>query len=276
MEQSENNKEQKTIDIAQMICGMTDNLRTQFEILSQVPHDGERGRQLEKVICQVIEPLLSRKFGIGTGHIIGPSPFDGKAQSLQCDIVIYNAYDSAPLFVGGDYKIFWHESVEMVIEVKSTLKCELQKAIDNIQAVKRLVNTNSSKSPYGVIFAYKSGWSPKTPVKTIQRNLKRITTGLDEKKIPDTIFVLDAGQRGAWEEHTNYESKYGDDDFDDRLSLQFDLSSEKSYRPIVANRGALFWFIRTILSRLNLSKPIEHFPREFCLNIIEFIEWENK
>jgi len=29
MEQSMN-KEQKTIDIAQMICGMTNNLRTQF------------------------------------------------------------------------------------------------------------------------------------------------------------------------------------------------------------------------------------------------------
>jgi hypothetical protein len=120
MEQSMN-KEQKTIDIAQMICGMTNNLRTQFEILSQIPHDGERGRQLEKAICQIIEPHLSRKFGIGTGHIIGPSPFDGEAQSLQCDIVIYNAHDWAPLFVGGDYKIFWHESVEIVIEVKSTL-----------------------------------------------------------------------------------------------------------------------------------------------------------
>ena len=187
-------KEQKTIDIAQMICGINDNLRKQFEILSQIPHSGERGRQLEKALSQIIEPYLSRRFGIGTGHVVGSSPFDGDAQSLQCDIVIYNAFDLAPLFVGNDYMVFWYESVQIVIEVKSTLRRELREAINNIRAVKKLVGTDSNKSIFGVIFAYKSGWSVKTPVRTIRRNLKEMTKGLTADELPDLVFILDAGQ----------------------------------------------------------------------------------
>ena len=64
-----------------MLCGITDNLRKQYEILSQIPHPGERGHQLEKALAQVIEPYLPRRFGLGTGHVVGPCPFGGEAQS---------------------------------------------------------------------------------------------------------------------------------------------------------------------------------------------------
>jgi hypothetical protein len=263
-----------TIDIAHMICAVSENLRTQYEILSQIPHHGERGHQLEKALARVIEPYLPRRFGLGTGHVIGSEPFGKDAQSLQTDIVLYDALDTAPLFVGQDYKIFWYETVHAVIEVKSKLNSSgLKDALENIQAVKRLTKPDSSKSIFGIIFAYASEWSVKNPIKTITSNLKENTRGYDIGELADLIFILDAGRRDEWQEYKIDTTRDAPEDYDDRLALTFELSSDGNYHPIVVQKGAFFWFIVTVLKKLGISKPFEYFPRSFVLNMLEFIEW---
>lgn len=263
-----------TIDIAHMICGVAENLRTQYKILSQIPHHGERGNQLEKVLSRVIEPYLPRRFGLGTGHVIGSEPFGKNAQSLQTDIVIYDALDTAPLFVGCDYQLFWYETVHAVIEVKSKLNSsELKEALKSIQAVKRLTRSDSSKSIFGIIFAYTSEWSVNNPIKTITRNLKENIREYDINELADLIFILDAGCRKDWKELKLDTTRYEPEDFDDRLALSFSLTSDGSYLPVVVQRGAFFWFLVTVLKKLGISKPFEYFPRSFLLEMVEFIEW---
>jgi len=261
-----------TIDIAEMICGVADNLRTQYKILSQIPHHGERGRQLENVLSQVIEPYLPRRFGLGTGHVIGPEPFGDDVQSLQTDIVIYDALDAALLFAGCDYQLFWHETVHAVIEVKSKLNSnELKKALKNIQAVKKLARPNSSKAIFGIIFAYTS--ELKNPIQSTTKNVDNHTRGYNPNELADLIFILDAGCRKDFKELKLDMSRYKPEDYDKRVSIQFELCEDYKYRPSIVQRGAFFYFLVTILRKLGISKGFEYFPKKFMMEAVEFIEW---
>jgi hypothetical protein len=267
-------KKQKPIDIAQMLCGIADNLINQYAILSQIPHDGERGRQLEAALAQAIEPYLPRRFGLGSGHVIGPYPLGGKAQSLQCDLVIYDALDTTPLFVGSDYKIFWHESVQVVIEVKSKLnRGKLIDALKNIQAVKALAGSDRAKSMFGVIFAFACDWSVAHPLKTIANALQEDTRGFPVDALVDLIFILDAGPREKWKEYVQDKTRYRAEELDSKLAVTFELKPDGSYQPFSVQRGAFFWFLVTILRKLGVSKPLEHFPRNFSLNALYFTDW---
>jgi len=205
---------------------------------------------------------------------VGACPWPGEAESSQCDLVIYNAFDTGLLFAGHDYQVFWRDSVQIVIEVKSKLKGEMLDGLRNIQMAKRLTGSAKAEPIFGVIFAFESGWSPRHPVKTIAAALQRAATDIPADELADLVFVLDAGPRREWQEYDWEATGHRVQDLDDRLAITFQLAHPNAeYRASVCQRASFFWFLTTMFRKLDTSTPLEYFPRGFFLNVVDFVEW---
>ena len=108
-------------------------LNTQFEQAKAliVNHNLSVGLILEEILREFLRAVLPGRFGITQGFIAM-----GATLSRQCDIIIYNCVDYAPLYLAGDIKIVPSESVAAVIEVKSSINFE--RFIETIKAFDRL------------------------------------------------------------------------------------------------------------------------------------------
>lgn len=104
-------------------------LNTQFEQAKAliVNHNLSVGLILEEILREFLRAVLPGRFGITQGFIAM-----GATLSRQCDIIIYNCVDYAPLYLAGDIKIVPSESVAAVIEVKSSINFE--RFIETIKA----------------------------------------------------------------------------------------------------------------------------------------------
>ena len=130
------------------------NMLTEFEhTQTQIKHMGERGSEREAVLKSFLSKYLPTRYGISSGEIIDTEG----GISHQCDLIIYDHFNSPLLLAGENIRIFPAESVFAVIEVKSVLSA---KEIDDcITKIKHLKNLKRENGPIpGVIFAYKSGW----------------------------------------------------------------------------------------------------------------------
>lgn len=104
-------------------------LNAQFEQAKAliVNHNLSVGLILEEILREFLREVLPGRFGITQGFIAM-----GTKLSRQCDIIIYNCVDYAPLYLAGDIKIVPSESVAAVIEVKSSINFE--RFIETIKA----------------------------------------------------------------------------------------------------------------------------------------------
>ncbi len=135
-------------------------LNAQFEQAKAliVNHNLSVGLILEEILREFLREVLPGRFGITQGFIAM-----GATLSRQCDIIIYNCVDYAPLYSAGDIKIVPSESVAAVIEVKSSIDSkrfiETIKAFDTLTCMgirdKYLFVFSSPQAKYIISWLYK-------------------------------------------------------------------------------------------------------------------------
>ncbi|WP_088186147.1 DUF6602 domain-containing protein [Desulfosporosinus sp. FKA] len=173
---------------SRIICSHVDQIIGTLSIANEITHFGERGREAEGILRQFFEKALPKRFSVCSGFIYGASRI-----SSQQDIIIYDNYNVAPLYVGESNEIVLINSVAATIECKTNLrnssideiqeKCALVKAIhDPIQ------NTSDSEKwppkPICSLFVYNS-----------ESSLEAIVNKLNSSKYHalDIVCCLSAG-----------------------------------------------------------------------------------
>lgn len=190
------------MDIKKVFRGISKKLQTDFEISAEINHQGNKGVYRESALREfLVSGRLPKRFGIGTGEIIGPT----RNVSKQSDLVIYDQLDGISLVYDEDVQIYPVESVFGVIEVKSKLsKVELIKSLENIKSVKSLCpnevvtkTTNSFMTmtyprpkPFGVIFAYSLS---SNSLESLLDNLREWERENSNEFWPNLVVVLGEG-----------------------------------------------------------------------------------
>ncbi|MHC5598505.1 MAG: DUF6602 domain-containing protein [Nostoc sp.] len=106
-------------------------------------HYPSLGTYKERLLMSMIKQFIPKRYDVGTGFVIFPTeeidsnnkPIGYKVLSGvehivsgQCDIIVYDSFDYAPIFQDGDFVVVRPESVRSIIEVKGTLN---QESIDD-------------------------------------------------------------------------------------------------------------------------------------------------
>jgi hypothetical protein len=131
----------KPLDIDSLFEGSLQRLRVDAEYFSRLTdHNPELGRLNETHLVSLLRAYLPPKIGIGTGFIA--SGGDRPRQSPQCDIILYDALNNAPLYTSDAWSIYPIEMVYGVIEVKTTLnKRELEDAFEKCAQIRSMATT---------------------------------------------------------------------------------------------------------------------------------------
>jgi hypothetical protein len=146
----------KAFDLDRLFEGVLRRLKTEAEYFSRLTdHDPELGRLNETHLVRMLRDYLPPKIGIGTGFIVSGGA--GRTQSPQCDIVLYDALNNAPLYKSDAWSIYPIEMVYGVIEVKTTLKpSTLKEAFNKCAAIRAMAKT-SEGAPNKSYMRRKSG-----------------------------------------------------------------------------------------------------------------------
>ncbi len=190
------------MDIKKVFRGISQKLQTDFEISSEIKHQGNKGTYRESALREfLLSGRLPKRFGIGTGEIIGPT----RNVSKQSDLVIYDQLDGMSLVYDDNVQIYPIESVFGVIEVKSQLsKTELIKSLENIKSVKSLCPTESvtkttnsfismtypRPKPFGIVFAYSLS---NNSLESLLDNLREWEKENSKEHWPNLVVVLGEG-----------------------------------------------------------------------------------
>jgi hypothetical protein len=164
---------------------------------ADIPHYGERGAEVEKILIKWLENYLPKRFGVCSGFIID----DGDKISPQTDVIIYDALNSPVLRHSDKSLILPADNVAVAIEVKSRLtKDAFIDASNKIKEIKSLGKTPISdldlvpngarniiqSQTMGVVFAFESDTSLET---IAEWYVERFENG----KHIDFVCILDKG-----------------------------------------------------------------------------------
>lgn len=182
--------------------GISTKLLTDFQISSQVNHQGVKGTYREDSLKKfLLTGRLPDKYGLGSGEIVSPT----MDVSKQCDLIIYDKFNSIPLLYDEQVQIYPIDSVYGVIEVKSGLsKQVLIEALENIRSVKSLATQDTMviplgpfvtqkiirPIPFGIIFAYSLAGNS---LDSLGDNLREWEKDVDPNCWPNMIVVLEEG-----------------------------------------------------------------------------------
>jgi len=190
------------MDLKKIFRGISAKLLADFEISSQVNHQGVKGTYRESALKDfLLSGRLPAKYGLGSGEIVSPT----MDVSKQCDLIIYDQFNNIPLLYDEQIQVYPIDSIYGVIEVKSGLsKPVLFEALENIRAVKRLApgdimeiqsgpyvtQTMKRPIPFGVIFAYSLAGNS---LDSLKDNLREWERDTDSNYWPNMIVVLGEG-----------------------------------------------------------------------------------
>ncbi|MCX4541304.1 hypothetical protein OOK52_11725 [Streptomyces sp. NBC_01565] len=154
-----------------------------------IGHAGEQGRENELSLARLLENLIPRRLGIGSGVVI-----DSKnGRSKQSDIIIYDLADQPTLMAQSSQVLFPIEVVHAVIEVKTNLTAdELEDCAKKKRSIDTLVPASNNHSPHFSVLAYDAWASPDTVAKHLR--------GVTEAERPDSICILNPGLIGGPDE----------------------------------------------------------------------------
>lgn len=108
---------------------------------SLIQHKAEKGRVVEGVVKSALRSFLPGRFSLGTGFVVTAS---GQT-SPQLDVVIYDAFQNAPIILEGGVGVFPIECVYGFVEVKSKLDT---KGIANVAKAIRKVRSFAVEKRY--------------------------------------------------------------------------------------------------------------------------------
>ncbi|MEV7316426.1 DUF6602 domain-containing protein [Streptomyces microflavus] len=151
-----------------------------------IGHAGEQGRENELSLARLLENLIPRRLGIGSGVVIDCE----NRRSKQTDIIIYDLSDQPTLMAQSTQVIFPIEVVHAVIEVKTTLNAaEVVDCGKKKESIDALKPSGNQKSPHFSVLAYEA-WAAPSTVATHLRDVPNTSQ-------PDGICILNPGLLGG-------------------------------------------------------------------------------
>ena len=186
--------------ISSLISDAAKLLRDEFAyIRKSLPHSGEKGEEVEKILKEFLNSHLPQRFRASSGILID----NENNISRQTDVIIYDAL-SSPIYRHSEKtQIIPFDTVVAVIEVKSCLnKNEIKDAFEKIVSCKKLKKRPLSQldqrptgsrlttiGTFGIIFGFDSD----TKLETLAENIKEFNKDYESKLWPDMVIVLDKG-----------------------------------------------------------------------------------
>lgn len=151
-----------------------------------IGHAGEQGRENELSLSRLLENLIPRRLGVGSGVVIDAT----NMRSKQTDIIVYDLADQPTLMAQSSQVIFPVEVVHAVIEVKTNLTAdEVADCAEKKASIHALSPAPGHALPFFGVLAYDAWASPKT-VATHVRDL-------EATRRPDSICVMNPGLIGG-------------------------------------------------------------------------------
>jgi len=186
--------------ISSLISDAAKLLRDEFEyIRKSLPHSGEKGEEVEKILKEFLNSHLPQRFRATSGILID----NENNISRQTDVIIYDAF-SSPIYRSSEKsQIIPYDTAVAVIEIKSCLnKKELGDAYKKISSCKELKKRPLSLSDqrptgsrlttigtFGIVFGFDSD----TKLETLAEHVKELNQGFKSNHWPDMVIVLDKG-----------------------------------------------------------------------------------
>lgn len=189
------------MNMREIYKGLSSKLVSDFEISSQIEHNGDLGTFREGSLRKfLLDERLPNKYSIGHGQIISQK----NDVSKSVDLVVYDHVNNIPLLYDQNTQIFPIEAVYGIIECKSALSKEkLLEGLENIKSVKQIAPQDNTSNgfpgfitsfkldvPFGIIFAYKLGGNS---LDSLEKNLREWESSNDIKVWPNMIVVLNEG-----------------------------------------------------------------------------------
>lgn len=168
----------KPFDLNKLFEGSLSRLRIEAEYFSRsTRHNSELGRLNETHLVQMLRAYLPPKVGVGTGYIACGGP--DRRQSPQCDIILFDALNNAPLYKSDAWSIYPIEIVYGVVEVKTNLNANtLQDAFDKCADIRRMAITPDGKGNKSYLIGLPS--APRKPA----------SFKVEQNKLPPRFYVF--------------------------------------------------------------------------------------
>lgn len=164
-----------------------DKILSELELVYILNQNAEKGREAEEILKSFLKEYLPKRFSVTTGFIQSDS-----GMSSQCDIIIYDPNNIAPIFSGYINKLINIITLRAVIECKMVLDetkfSDTNKRLANIKNLYRqdgYIQEHLKSEPLTILFAYKSS-------KKEINDFVDMINKLEDKNI-DLIFCADKG-----------------------------------------------------------------------------------
>jgi hypothetical protein len=164
--------------------GVLKRLQAEVDVFSRlVRHQGERGRENELAFVRLLEGLIPRRYGLGSGMVIDA----GDAFSKQMDILLFDQSDEPTVMAQTTQLLFPVEQVRAAVEVKSRLTAEeIRDCGAKRASLGSLVShATPAREPAFIVLAYDADAAPIT----VARNF----ASLPAEQQPDLVCLLDPG-----------------------------------------------------------------------------------
>lgn len=165
--------------------GLKERMQSErIQISEQIAHQGEKGRNNERILLDSIKEFLPKKYSIGTGKVISPS--DNESQ--QVDIIIYDHFNCPNIIAGRSFVLVPREAVYGVVSVKTThTPKSLKEGLQEIRSVRALYDDDGLMRPRSFLFAYTSS----NRLATIRKHFTEGVSGIPDQLRPNCLCILD-------------------------------------------------------------------------------------
>jgi hypothetical protein len=166
--------------------GVLRRLQAEVDVFNRlISHKGEKGQENELAIARVLERLIPRRYGVGSGLLIDSTG----QESQQTDIVIFNHAEDPAVLAQTTQVLFPVENVHACIEVKTRVaKSDIVDAGKKHASLEKLQPVGARKIPLSTFLGFTGSVSVHTLVGHIQSLLAE---NVDHR--PDVLCVLELG-----------------------------------------------------------------------------------
>lgn len=169
--------------VSQYWRGVLRRLQAEVEDFNKlINHRGEMGRENELSIARMLENLVPARYGVGSGLLFDSDGND----SLQTDIVLFDAVDEPAILAQTNQVLFPVENVRGAIEVKTNISgAELSDIGKKVKSVKAL-NPAIGNTPICAAVGYQAT----ALLDTVMSHFKKLKTDTEDNR-PDLFLVVD-------------------------------------------------------------------------------------